>query len=226
MQTFQQWLLNEYGQWNTNNLIVCDIQPLYAKSFPFKVFDFATFLGQTVDKGKRVIFFYNGPDTVGEDSREDIINWLVEALQEGSPYTFDGEDEDYDAWQEEQWEKLDLLHQKFNRNILWYDKGYGFFRSWMDEGVDDAAIIRTIRYMAMKRIYDTRNLSEEELEQLAQGESLPNDMINLPSIPLNTLKQFNGSFLCGGGREECMKEIQLLMNAFNIKYTILRKFTF
>ena len=30
----------------------------------------------------------------------------------------------------------------------------------------------------------------------------------------------------GGYREECLKEVQLLMNAFNIKYTQVQKFIF
>lgn len=32
------------------------------------------------------------------------------------------------------------------------------------------------------------------------------------------LKRFNGAYLVGGGRNECLREVELLMNAFNIKY--------
>ena len=32
------------------------------------------------------------------------------------------------------------------------------------------------------------------------------------------LKRFNGAYIVGGGRNECLREIELLMNAFNIKY--------
>ena len=32
------------------------------------------------------------------------------------------------------------------------------------------------------------------------------------------LKRFSGSYIVGGGRNECLREVELLMNAFNIKY--------
>ena len=32
------------------------------------------------------------------------------------------------------------------------------------------------------------------------------------------LKKYNGAYIMGGGRNECLREVELLMNAFNIKY--------
>ena len=32
------------------------------------------------------------------------------------------------------------------------------------------------------------------------------------------LKQFNGAYLIGGARDQCLREVELLMNAFNIRY--------
>ena len=32
------------------------------------------------------------------------------------------------------------------------------------------------------------------------------------------LKRFNGAYLVGGGRNECLREVELLMSAFNIRY--------
>ncbi|MFW6046282.1 MAG: hypothetical protein ACOCP4_00565 [Candidatus Woesearchaeota archaeon] len=52
------------------------------------------------------------------------------------------------------------------------------------------------------------------------------DMISIPDIPLNILKKFSKSYLVGGGRDECLEEIQILMNAFNIKYTTVRKYIY
>ena len=111
--------------------------------------------------------------------------------------------------------------------IIWHDKGYNYLRPWMDQDVSDSTIIKTIRYMANKHIYDSRELEEKELDQLTQNDTIPlNDPIFIPPIPLNTLKHFSGAFICGGGKHECLKEVQLLMNAFNIKYTMMRQFIF
>jgi hypothetical protein len=97
----------------------------------------------------------------------------------------------------------------------------------MDHGVSDSTIIKTIRYMIMKRINDSRDLGEEELQFITNGEDIPlHDPLFIPSIPLNVLKQFSGAFLCGGGKSECLKEVTLLMNALNIKYTIVSEFTY
>ena len=32
------------------------------------------------------------------------------------------------------------------------------------------------------------------------------------------LKRFNGAYLVGGARDQCLREVEILMNAFNIKY--------
>jgi hypothetical protein len=34
----------------------------------------------------------------------------------------------------------------------------------------------------------------------------------------NLLNKLSGSYIVGGGRNECLREVELLMNAFNFKY--------
>ena len=46
--------------------------------------------------------------------------------------------------------------------------------------------------------------------------------IYLPDISIADLKTLSGSLLGGGGQHECLKEMQLLMNAFNIKYKLVQ----
>ncbi len=43
---------------------------------------------------------------------------------------------------------------------------------------------------------------------------------------IGQLKEFSGAYIMGGYRTECLAEVQLLMNAFNIKYTQIQKFIF
>ena len=222
---FKQFLIERRGEWNPNDVVVVDIQPLYCKAdrhkqSPFPISRFANFILQMLQKGRRVLYYFNGPDTIGSDSKEEICEWLVMSLfEDGYGGEEGGEDEYYG--------QLDQVHSQFLRNIIWYDKGYAFFRSWMDEGVSDQAIIQTIRYMVMHRKWDSRNLTPEEIEEITRGESVPeNDPLTIPSIPINVLRTFNTAFLCGGSRHECLKEVQLLMNAFNIKYTIISQFIF
>jgi hypothetical protein len=104
------------------------------------------------------------------------------------------------------------------------DKGYGYFRSWMDHGVSEAVIIKVIRAMYQYKISDTRQF--EDIDPLL----LPNlvgsewdqwmyyDSIQIYWTSVAQLKKFNGAYIVGGGRNECLREIELLMNAFNIRY--------
>ena len=55
---FKQFLNERYGQFNTNNVIVVDVQPDYSKYINFSIYEFADFLRQMIEKGKNVLYFY------------------------------------------------------------------------------------------------------------------------------------------------------------------------
>ena len=175
-----------------------DIQPQYKGYIRFKISECMDFLNNQRD----LLVFYNGPDTVGQDTKRGILNWW--------------EDWGFDVYK--------------GRNDGWIDKGYGFFRSWMDEGVDEKKIQEVVRYMVMNRISDSRDIPDDILldfvEGYGGGEFLMNDPIYLPHISLGMLKKWSGSYLIGGGKNECLKEIKILLDTFNIRYTIVKKFTF
>lgn len=106
------------------------------------------------------------------------------------------------------------------------DKGYGYFRDFMDDGVEPRLIIKLIRYMYQKRVNDARDLvfpsfskrtlDETELMHLLEEYDRATFVINWTSVA--QLKRFNGAYIVGGGRNECLREVELLMNAFNIRY--------
>ena len=41
------------------------------------------------------------------------------------------------------------------------DKGYGYFREWMDSGVPEAIIVKTIRLMYQAKVSDVRDLVDD-----------------------------------------------------------------
>jgi len=152
--------------------------------------------------------FYNGPSTVGVDKEEDIIDWLVEYSNS---------------------EISDEIFNKLIRQTKWVDKGYGFFRGWMDAGIDESILKQAIKYMASKKIYDSRDIEEKEwIKNILELERIDfNDMIFFPpDIRIDKLKKWSGSYLVGGGENECLAEVKILMDAFNIRYKIVRKFIF
>jgi hypothetical protein len=109
------------------------------------------------------------------------------------------------------------------------DKGYGFFRTFIDAGISDKVIIKTIRLMYQNKVYDSRELfggehSDDYVEKFEQfiGDEFQSwmlsDGITVKWTSVAQLKRFSGAYIVGGGRNECLKEVELLMNAFNIKY--------
>lgn len=202
------------------NLIVVDVQPLYEKNIEkkFSVEDFYGFLR----KSKNVLYFYNGPETIGsEDSPENIINWL----DEKTDYKYVSDEESENISRNFDWD-----------NVNFYDKGYSFFRDWMDAGVSDNGMKQALRYMYMNRKNDSRDISIDEWKKVlpqsdfnAIGDALEDGGLTIwtPDISIADLKNnWNNSLICGGSLNECLKEIMLLMNAFNIKYTLVDKFIY
>lgn len=180
-----------------NNVIVVDVQPMYEKWIKFDMFDFTNFLNS---QGS-ILYFYNGPETVGVDNEDKILYWLWD----------NGLDEDKSI------------------DITWVDKGYGFFRNWMDSGMDWSDIKKAIRYMLMKKEWDSRDIPAEEWQKIIPEYSEYHEGDNIympPEIRIDKLKKWSGSYLVGGGKNECLKEIQILMSAFNIRYKLVRDFVY
>ena len=113
------------------------------------------------------------------------------------------------------------------------DKGYGYIRAAMDSGeVQDGEIIKVIREMYNQKISDSRELFDGDEEKIAEvfGEEnlwwLTEDTISVGWIAMDELKRMSPFYICGGGKEECLKEVLLMCNALNIKYKIISRFVY
>jgi hypothetical protein len=136
-----------------------------------------------------ILYFYNGADTVGRDTESDVISFMVD---NGFP------EED--------------IH-----NVEFVDKGYAFFRAWMDYGVDEDDIIKVVKHMISRREYDSRDI--KDFHKLVDLDDLPEDEpIAIPDISFSLLNRYNSSILVGGGSNECLLEIELLLRSLNISY--------
>jgi hypothetical protein len=125
--------------------------------------------------------------------------------------------------EEEYWDDDEYQYKEATCPINWsrfeiVDKGYGYFRGYMDQGVNDATIIRMIRYLYLHKLNDARELDDEEYIQIMGSDKLRDEPFSINWTSVAQLKRFSGAYLVGGGRNECLREIELLMNAFNIRY--------
>ena len=123
--------------------------------------------------------------------------------------------------------------------INFQEKSYAFLRPWIDDNVPLNIIIAVIRHMVQNRLYTSFDIPEDVLRELISNRvRVPRhpaheterimdlDPIVIPDIDLSLLQQFSNAYISGGARHECLKEITIMMNAFNIKYTLVKDFIY
>lgn len=196
-------------------VIVVDVQPEYSGQndgaenpvFP-EIINFVA-LKQTGP----VLMFVNAEDQgFSGDTLQDIQKYWNDTVTEEAEEYWDDEGEYHYTEPKSpiNWNRFTVV-----------DKGYGYFRGFMDNNVSAAAIIRLIRHLYQHKLNDSRELEPEVLQQLMAEEFQPwmlEEPFSINWTSVAQLKRFSGAYIVGGGRNECLREVELLMNAFNIRY--------
>lgn len=153
-------------------------------------------------------------------------------------YLYDNIDgQEYHAEVPEEWmEDYSELCERFN--VL--DKNYAFFRDLMDLGVDedDEELVKLARFMRSKSIYDARSIFDEGPIEAAYKKEFKNSpLMNIDfesygfHLPLDLMESLessvtSGVVLVGGARNECLKEVALLLRVLDIDYSINEELTY
>jgi hypothetical protein len=91
------------------------------------------------------------------------------------------------------------------------------------EKLDESDIIEIVNYMMDNKISDYRDI---DISNMPFNNNIKNKFENeeieifLPSFDYTILKQYNNSTIIGGGKDKCLAEIIILLNALGLKYTI------
>lgn len=180
----------------SRDLIVVDIQPGYERSIHFPIKSFTKFLNNNTFSS--IFYLYNGPD-LRLESWSDISLWLYEYG----------------------------LKEKVLDTIIPFEKGYAFFRSFMDLGMDEDDLIRLLRYMYENDITDSRDIEENDWNNLNLDwdNDQHGDCVYIPDV-LFKLDRYNNPLICGGGRDECLREIELCFHVLNKPYQLLNQFVY
>ena len=202
-------------------VIVVDVQPAYSGIYDGDedpVFeDIIRFVNR--QKGP-VLMFVNAEDAgMTDDTVADVRAYWEHTIQPP---------QDEDDWDEDNEPQPQSPPINWSRFTI-VDKGYGYLRPPMDRRVKPAVIIRVIREMYRQRVNDSRHLFggeddanyRERMEGLFGALDLEiflTDPIFTEWTSIAQLKKFSGAYIVGGGRNECLREVELLMNAFNIPY--------
>lgn len=182
-------------------LLVTDIQPEYQDGFTFRIEKFTQWLNRNFKRFSGVTFLYNGADTLGMISEDDLKMWYFE----------------------------NGLKEYIIENVDWYDKGYAFFRYCIDKGIDEDDIVLLVKFMATHNINDSRDITSSELWDKFVGEynkhelreimEFADDCISIPDL-MDYLRKKQAPFLLlGGGKNECLKEVEIALKANGQQYT-------
>jgi hypothetical protein len=187
------------------HLVVVDIQPEYESYISF-IPSFVNFLNENYDSLANLTFLYNGHDTLGMVEEQDYKMWWLE----------------------------NGLDEHIVDGARFYDKGYAFFRYCMDSDVDEEDTTELVRYMIEKNVNDSRDLDEDFWNEFVERFGKENvrellefsgDCINIPDL-MSELEDYRGVVLCGGGIRECLKEVEISLNALGTPFTVLTKYTY
>jgi len=191
------------------NLISIDIQPEYKNYFDFNLETYLDFLNKNYELMNSLTFLYNGQDTLGMVSEGDYKMWLFK----------------------------NGLEESILDSARYFDKGYAWVRYCIDKSTDEEEIVNLVKYMINYNINDSRDIDEEmwngfmteygynssEIRDLLEPAQ---DCIYIPDL-MDYLQRYSGKLvLCGGGINECFKEVEIALTALGKNYNILTEFTY
>lgn len=188
-------------------IINVDIQPEYENYINFDLNEWVTFLNRNAALN-RIVFLYNGAETLGMIDESSYMMWLLEL----------GVEEDV------------------INNAIFYDKGYAFFRYCIDNSVEEDNIADLVKYMIKHDINDSRdinsdmwnnfmketNKNQQEIRELLE---ISDDMIHVPDL-IDFINNYSNIILTGGGIEQCLKEVEISLLALDKNYEIIYEFTY
>jgi hypothetical protein len=188
------------------HLIVVDVQPEYQGGFGRMASELFYYINQNYDSFTNVTFLYNGEETLGMISEHDYRDWLVEMG----------------------------LDEEIAYDVRLYDKGYAFFRYCMDSDIEHQATINLVTYMYKHGVHDSRELDnhfwdgfineygDEDVRELLE---FSDDAVHMPDL-MDFLSRFNNIVLVGGHTEECLKEVEIALEALGKSYQTWHEYTY
>jgi hypothetical protein len=152
----------------------------------------------------------------------DFTEWLNHHHDFDILYLYNGPDMGYeDEYEIREW----LLEYglETDENMTFYEKGYGFFRDFMDSDVEDDVMVEIGKYMLKNNLTDHRQIKEEDRKQFDIDEEYFEDWYSFGFTGLEIelesfLNKGDKPLLIGGGQYECFKEVVLMLEMLGYEW--------
>jgi hypothetical protein len=110
----------------------------------------------------------------------------------------------------------------------WAEKSYAFARGWMDNGVNEEEIVQTMAALRRQGRHDSRDMRRDELAELSDRGAELFDPLFLDYDVEALLPRMRGQpwKTCGGGRDECLAEVELVLRSAKIVFERLDALTY
>lgn len=142
---------------------------------------------------QNIICFYVGRE-LGQDNKHDVMAYYLE----------NGIDES----------KVEMMR--------YVEKDFGFFRSWMDQGVCERIIVNAVKQLRSSKLNDSRDFSDSDWDNILTAEDrktfyLYDEPIFYPNFDkrMFEIKAIDGFELIGGARHECLAEIDIYLKSMD-----------
>lgn len=179
-------------------LLIVDVQPAYQAAFRRDLVQDILEHIRTVPREVPVVIVSVNEELSG-DSSEDILSFWVDSGMEEALF----------------------------ERVTFIEKEYAFFRGWMDNGVPADEIVATGKKMVDLGLYDSRDMAETDLSECAPSAVDLADCMFMPEA-LDLGDAYKDAFwhVCGGGTDECLKEVELWMDVVGIDHERIESLTY
>jgi hypothetical protein len=144
----------------------------------------------------------------------------IEVFYNGEDFGFESEQEVRDFYYE------NGCTERTQNKMKFFEKNYAFFRDLMDDGVDDEDIVKIGKLLLSTNRYDWRDLLEDEFEELGIDLDPHTYAFNIPDVLFEIKRLPNNCVLIGGGRDECLKEVELCFQILDKPYEVNWKYVY
>ena len=112
--------------------------------------------------------------------------------------------------------------------IQWTDKSYAFLRGWMDNGIDQDELCSVLRVLRARNVWDSRNLTIEDIEVHSEkGAELCDPLFRDHDVEAMLPKLTGRDWAtCGGARDECLLEVELVLQSADTVFERLHYLTY